>query len=230
MVLPSGDTVASCCPRSIVSFAIAGVICACAALAYAEMATMIPASGSAYTYSYVVIGELLAWVVGWALRLDPRHVPIAERFAAAGYATAGFFCCGSFWSPDKKTGYSRGVDSVFIDPEGDVLVEEARRWIAARHAGGRPASPSFAWLHFIEPHNWMKRKDGGQRRKDSRQRRYDKALAEVDGFLRIVAAIEALPPEQQPILLVTSDHGEGLVITARRTTRRISTQPVTCRW
>ena len=45
-------------------FAIAGVICACAALAYAEVATMIPASGSAYTYSYVVFGELIAWIVG----------------------------------------------------------------------------------------------------------------------------------------------------------------------
>src|SRR4026209_2553360 len=54
-------------PAVILSFAIAGAICACAALAYAEVATMIPASGSAYTYSYVVFGELLAWVVGWSL-------------------------------------------------------------------------------------------------------------------------------------------------------------------
>src|SRR5215210_2923529 len=49
-------------PAEILSFAIAGLICACAALAYAEMATMIPASGSAYTYTYVVIGELIAWI------------------------------------------------------------------------------------------------------------------------------------------------------------------------
>jgi APA family basic amino acid/polyamine antiporter len=47
-------------PAVILSFAIAGAICACAALAYAEVATMIPASGSAYTYSYVVFGELIA--------------------------------------------------------------------------------------------------------------------------------------------------------------------------
>src|ERR1043166_6323569 len=45
-------------PAVILSFAIAGLICAAAALAYAEMATMIPASGSAYTYTYVVLGEL----------------------------------------------------------------------------------------------------------------------------------------------------------------------------
>src|SRR5690606_40041407 len=54
-------------PAVILSFAIAGFICAAAALAYAEMATMMPASGSAYTYSYVVVGEALAWVVGWSL-------------------------------------------------------------------------------------------------------------------------------------------------------------------
>src|SRR5580658_2083730 len=54
-------------PGVIFSFLLCGVICSCAALAYAEMATMIPASGSAYTYSYVVLGELLAWLVGWSL-------------------------------------------------------------------------------------------------------------------------------------------------------------------
>ncbi len=41
-----------------------------AALCYAEMASMVPVSGSAYTYSYAVMGELLAWMVGWALILE----------------------------------------------------------------------------------------------------------------------------------------------------------------
>ena len=54
-------------PAVILSFVVAGAICACAALAYAEMATMMPASGSAYTYSYAVLGEIIAWVVGWSL-------------------------------------------------------------------------------------------------------------------------------------------------------------------
>ena len=76
-------------PAVILSFAIAGVICACAALAYAEMATMIPASGSAYTYSYVVFGELLAWVVGWSLILEYSLVVSAVAVGWSGYA-AGF--------------------------------------------------------------------------------------------------------------------------------------------
>ena len=73
-------------PAVIVSFAIAGVICACAALAYAEVATMIPASGSAYTYSYVVFGELLAWVIGWSLILEYSLVVSAVAVGWSGYA------------------------------------------------------------------------------------------------------------------------------------------------
>ena len=73
-------------PSVILSFAIAGLICACAALAYAEMATMMPASGSAYTYSYVVIGELVAWVVGWSLILEYSLVVSAVAVGWSGYA------------------------------------------------------------------------------------------------------------------------------------------------
>ncbi|MBN8845992.1 MAG: amino acid permease [Sphingomonadales bacterium] len=73
-------------PAVIVSFAVAGLICACAALAYAEMATMIPASGSAYTYSYVVIGELIAWIVGWSLILEYSLVVSAVAVGWSGYA------------------------------------------------------------------------------------------------------------------------------------------------
>ncbi|HEY1144779.1 MAG TPA: amino acid permease [Allosphingosinicella sp.] len=57
-------------PAVILAFAIAGAVCACAALAYAELATMIPTSGSAYTYTYSVLGETLGWIVGWSLILE----------------------------------------------------------------------------------------------------------------------------------------------------------------
>src|SRR3954453_5253107 len=73
-------------PAVILSFAIAGIICACAALAYAEMATMIPASGSAYTYTYVVVGELLAWIVGWSLVLEYSLVVSAVAVGWSGHA------------------------------------------------------------------------------------------------------------------------------------------------
>jgi APA family basic amino acid/polyamine antiporter len=57
-------------PAVILAFAIAGIVCACAALAYSELATLIPTSGSAYTYTYSVLGETLAWIVGWSLILE----------------------------------------------------------------------------------------------------------------------------------------------------------------
>ncbi|HEX2594345.1 MAG TPA: amino acid permease, partial [Rhizomicrobium sp.] len=57
-------------PGMMVSFVIAGFVCAVAALCYSELASMVPVAGSAYTYSYAVTGELLAWMVGWALILE----------------------------------------------------------------------------------------------------------------------------------------------------------------
>jgi len=73
-------------PAVIVSFLVAGAICACAALAYAEVATLIPVSGSAYTYSYVALGEIIAWVVGWSLILEYSLVVSAVAVGWAGYA------------------------------------------------------------------------------------------------------------------------------------------------
>ena len=69
-------------PGMMVSFIIAGFVCAVAALCYAEMAAMVPVSGSAYTYSYAVMGELIAWMVGWAL--------ILEYAVAAGAVSVGW--------------------------------------------------------------------------------------------------------------------------------------------
>lgn len=76
-------------PAMILSFAIAGGICACAALAYAEMSTMIPASGSAYTYSYSALGEMVAWIVGWSLLAEYTLVVATVAVGWSGY-TVGF--------------------------------------------------------------------------------------------------------------------------------------------
>src|SRR5260221_11778995 len=89
-------------PAVILSFAIAGAICACAALAYAEVATMIPASGSAYTYSYVVFGELIAWMIAVALILEYTLVVSAVAFGWSGYA-AGFLKSIHLGLPDAFT-------------------------------------------------------------------------------------------------------------------------------
>ena len=57
-------------PAIVISFLISGVASALAALCYAELASMIPVSGSAYTYAYATLGELFAWIIGWDLILE----------------------------------------------------------------------------------------------------------------------------------------------------------------
>jgi len=57
-------------PAILISFVLAGVACAFAGLCYAEFASMIPIAGSAYTYSYATLGELVAWIIGWDLILE----------------------------------------------------------------------------------------------------------------------------------------------------------------
>ena len=57
-------------PGIVLSFVLSGLTCAFAALCYAEFSTMIPAAGSAYTYSYATLGEFLAWITGWNLILE----------------------------------------------------------------------------------------------------------------------------------------------------------------
>jgi len=73
-------------PAVLISFAIAGAVCACAALSYAELATMMPAAGSAYTYSYTALGEMVAWVVGWSLILEYSLVVSTVAVGWSGYA------------------------------------------------------------------------------------------------------------------------------------------------
>lgn len=72
-------------PGLMLAFAIAGAICIVAALCYAEIAAMIPVAGSAYTYTYSTMGELLAWTVGWALVLEYAVAASAVAVGWSGY-------------------------------------------------------------------------------------------------------------------------------------------------
>src|SRR3954469_3543033 len=74
-------------PGMMLSFIIAGAVSAVAALCYAELASMVPVSGSAYTYSYAVLGELVAWLVGWALILEYAVAASAVSVGWSGYVT-----------------------------------------------------------------------------------------------------------------------------------------------
>lgn len=72
-------------PAIVVSFAIAAVACALAGLCYAEFASMLPVSGSAYTYSYFTMGELVAWIIGWDLVLEYAVAAVAVSVSWSKY-------------------------------------------------------------------------------------------------------------------------------------------------
>jgi arylsulfatase A-like enzyme len=148
-------------------------------------------------------------VVGWALRVDPRHVLVAERLHAAGYDTAGFMCCEGFWGKEFHTGLQRGLAHLEIESSGLELARHARAWIEARDHE-HPTAPLFLWMHVIEPHNWTI--GTGEGRNDAeRSRFYDRSLTLSDTALgEIVAAFKDRDPAHQPIIIVTADHGEAL--------------------
>jgi APA family basic amino acid/polyamine antiporter len=81
-------------PAVMASFVVAAIACGFAALCYAELASMIPVSGSAYTYSYATLGEIIAWVIGWDLILE---YAVGNMAVAVGWS--GYFVqlCGSLF-------------------------------------------------------------------------------------------------------------------------------------
>ncbi len=72
-------------PALILSFVITGIACSFAALCYAELAALVPISGSAYTYTYATFGELVAWIIGWDLLIEYGVGSIAVAISWSGY-------------------------------------------------------------------------------------------------------------------------------------------------
>jgi APA family basic amino acid/polyamine antiporter len=72
-------------PALILSLAVAGITCLFAALCYAEFASMVPVAGSAYTYAYATLGELLAWIIGWDLVIEYAVSAAAVAHGASKY-------------------------------------------------------------------------------------------------------------------------------------------------
>jgi arylsulfatase A-like enzyme len=146
--------------------------------------------------------------------MDPRHVTVAERFRAAGYETVGFFCCRSFFAPEHSLGLVRGISRIEIEKEGATLARSAREFLRARRADEDPDRPPlFLWMHVLEPHAWNKRHPAMRTR--SIHERYDQSLGDVDQMIGYI--IDGLGPAARtggadgPIIVVTSDHGEGLM-------------------
>src|SRR5688500_7793196 len=104
-------------PGMMHSLVIAGVVCALTALIYSEIASMVPVSGSAYTYSYAVLGEILAWMVGWALILEYAVAAGAVAVGWSGYAN-GFLREVGMGLPLALTA---GPGDTITTPEGQTV-------------------------------------------------------------------------------------------------------------
>jgi len=80
-------------PAVVLSFIVAGIGCVFAGLCYAEFASMIPIAGSAYTYGYATLGEIVAWIIGWALVLEYAFGAATVAVGFSGYVSSllGYF-------------------------------------------------------------------------------------------------------------------------------------------
>lgn len=83
-ILPGTVSAIHSGPAIIFSFIIAAIVCMLAGMCYSEFSTSIPVTGSAYIYGYVVFGEMIAWIVGWALVLE---YGLASASVAAGWSS-----------------------------------------------------------------------------------------------------------------------------------------------
>src|SRR4051794_20879494 len=87
-------------PSIAISFILVAIACSFAGLCYAELASMIPIAGSAYTYSYATLGEIFAWIIGWDLILEYVVSNVAVAVGFSGYAKAQLAAFG-VTLPDK---------------------------------------------------------------------------------------------------------------------------------
>jgi APA family basic amino acid/polyamine antiporter len=104
-----GPGVAKAGPAVIAAYLLAGLASFFAALAYAELGSMVPIAGSAYTYAYATLGELIAWIIGWDLILEygVSAAPVAQQFSAyAQNALARFGLVLPAWAQTAR--YAHG--------------------------------------------------------------------------------------------------------------------------
>ena len=153
-------------PALVVSFGIAGIVCAFAALAYAEFAAMVPVAGSAYTYSYASLGEIWAWIIGWDLILEYAVSIAAVAVGWSGYvaslaASAGITLPTALVNPPGTSGGLVNIPAMVIILLVTLLliigVRESARVNTVIVAIKLGVILLFLYLAFghIQPANWV---------------------------------------------------------------------------
>jgi APA family basic amino acid/polyamine antiporter len=153
-------------PAIGVSYLAAGLACAFAALCYAEFASMVPIAGSAYTYAYVTLGEIFAWMIGWDLILEYAVGSMTVAVGWSGYfqrILAGFglhlpvWMTASPWAMDGAViNLPAAIIVLFITGLLVVGVRESARFNAVMVAIKLAAVLFFiaAGATFVKPENW----------------------------------------------------------------------------
>jgi len=106
-------------PALAVSLVLVAIVCAFTGLCYAELASMIPIAGSAYTYTYATMGELIAWIIGWDLILEYAVSNMAVSVGFAAHMAATFSWFG--WHPSLRWITPAYLPGGLTDLQGNVL-------------------------------------------------------------------------------------------------------------
>ncbi len=168
-------------PALMLSFVLTGIACGFAALCYAEFSAMVPISGSAYTYSYGTLGELVAWIIGWDLIIEYAVGNVAVAISWANYFktfVAGFGIIIPDWmSIDYRTAekipgllehapHAFGVPIVFNLPAFSIValitvvlvlgIRESSRLTTIMVIIKLAVLGLFIWVgfHYVKPANW----------------------------------------------------------------------------
>jgi APA family basic amino acid/polyamine antiporter len=153
-------------PAIVVSYMVAGLACAFAALCYAEFASMLPIAGSAYTYAYATLGEVFAWMIGWDLILEYAVGSMTVAIGWSGYfqrILAGFGIQLPAWmtaAPAAAPGSLINLPAMIIVLLIMVLlvvgIRESARFNAAMVAIKIAAVLFFlaAGVWYVQPENW----------------------------------------------------------------------------
>jgi APA family basic amino acid/polyamine antiporter len=118
-----GPGIAMAGPAIVVSFLLAGLASFFAALAYAELGAMVPIAGSAYTYAYATLGEIVAWIIGWDLILEygVSAAPVAQQFSSYAQSALGLIGITlPSWAANAH--FSTNVSTLHIDLIGAAFV------------------------------------------------------------------------------------------------------------
>ncbi len=154
-------------PAIVLSYVLAGIACAFAALCYAEFAAMIPISGSAYTYAYATLGEIFAWMIGWDLILEYAVGSMTVAVGWSGYfqrILAGFGAHLPVW---MSAAPAAGVAGAVVNLPAIIIVliitallvigvRESARFNAAMVAIKLAAILFFivVGVGYVKPENW----------------------------------------------------------------------------